>query len=146
MTIQARTRRLTGCPYPPLRNQGRTRQRARRCAASDSAWIAALVEELAGKSVLRGEDFHTIQLLIDEGEPARNAVLAKLQAMDLLATRPHSIAYGALFHVPGGIGDESTEPVLRTYLSHPDKRIVHYAKIEHRAVEKGMPVSYYPGY
>lgn len=101
--------------------------------------IDLLVNELSAKRVLRGDDYHIIQLAIYEGLPAAQAVAVKLKEMDGQRDKYTYIGFAALFYVLHGISSKEQLPLIEKFSTDSNKWIAHYAQYAYRDMSKGVP-------
>ncbi len=105
-----------------------------------------LINELAHKRVLRGEDGFLLQLAVDEGVPASRLAVKKLMEMDTNRSEYTYIGFLALFEVLRGIGDTNQTSVVEHFLHDKDRWIAYYAQQVYPDVKQGSRCQYAAGY
>jgi hypothetical protein len=108
--------------------------------------VSWLVNELANKRSLTGDDRCVLQLLIDEGAVASQAVASKLQNMAITPEKYSSIGFCALFRVLRGIGDKDQAPVIARFLKGFGPSIAYYADQVYSDVSRGLRSQYASGF
>jgi len=105
--------------------------------------IAALVQELSRKTVLKAGDLYEIQLAINEGLSGSQAAAAELRKMDTHREQYNQIGYhsgfSALFDVISGVGDKDQAPLIEHFTHDKDSWVAHYASIAYNNVRSGIP-------
>lgn len=103
--------------------------------------ISIIISDLSRKTALRGDDSYEIQLAINEGTLASQAVADELQKMDKHRAQydqgSHHGGFVAMFHIISGVGDQTQMPLLRHFMDDSDAWIRHYAETAYRNLSRG---------
>ncbi|MBI3945775.1 MAG: hypothetical protein HY321_07640 [Armatimonadetes bacterium] len=116
---------------------------AARAKVAFAAWkgaerIGRLVDALAAKRTLTGDDRYPIQLLADEGAPAAPVIIAKLEAMRANRAAYHHSGYCALFRAVTGIGGKHATAAVASFRKDPDEWVRYYADQCYEWLSKGI--------
>jgi hypothetical protein len=96
-----------------------------------------LIETIARKKVITGEDYYLVRALADEGTEAVEPILAKLRTLKSNREGCPSPGIKTLFRVLDGIGDTRAIPVVRSFLDGSDRRLRHYLRQSLQDLERG---------
>lgn len=105
-----------------------------------------MINELAHKRSIRGEDGFLLQLTVDEGSSASHLAARKLMEMDAHRSDYTYIGFSALFDVLRGVGDTSQSPIVERFLHDKDGWIAYYAQQVYPDVRRGLRRQYAVGY
>lgn len=97
-----------------------------------------LVDLLSKKQFRGWKENYEMQALADEGDIAKETIIAKLWEMqrnrDLY---PYHIGFASLFRTLVAIGNREAVPVIRSFLNDQDKWVRYYAEHAHRFLLRG---------
>jgi hypothetical protein len=96
-----------------------------------------MVEELASKTVLRGEDNYEIQLLANEGLIGSEAAAAKIRQMQTDRANFSGPGLGALIYVIAGVGDTRQLPLVEELEKDKDITTANCACLAGLALHQG---------
>ena len=99
--------------------------------------IGTMINDLANKTVMRGEDNYEIQLLVDEGTAASEAAAAKLRQMDANKTSFSGAGFGLLINVIAGVGDMQQIPLLDHFEGDADGTTANCAYLAGMTLKQG---------
>ncbi len=101
-----------------------------------------LIESIARKKVIKGEDYYEVRALADERTEAIEPILAKLRSVK---TNREGYAYpgiSTLFNVLACIGDKRAIPVIRSFVGDKDDWLDYYARQQIQRLEIGFRTPY----
>jgi hypothetical protein len=105
-----------------------------------------LIESIARKKVMTGEDYYLVRALADEGTEAVEPILAKLR---ILKSNREGYSYPGiktLFRVLDGISDKRAIPVVRSFLDDSEQWLRYYARQSLQDLERGYRTPYMVDY
>jgi hypothetical protein len=97
-----------------------------------------LIESIAHKKVIKGEDYYEVRALADEGTEAVEPILAKLRTVK---TDREDYVYpgiSTLFNVLVCIGDKRAIPIIRSFVGDKDDWLDYYARQQIQRLETGF--------
>ena len=99
--------------------------------------MITMVDDLAGKTILRGETNFEIQLLANEGAPASEAAATKIRQMLTSRANFSGAGFGALIYVIAGVGDSRQLPFMEELEQDKDITTANCASIASIMLQQG---------
>jgi hypothetical protein len=119
-----------------------TQLKVRLAPMSKTQRINWLIESIARKKAIRGEDYYEVRALADEGTEAVAPILTKLRILKSNREGYEYPGISTLFNVLACIGDQSAIPVVRSFVGDSDKWLDHYARQQLQRLEVGFRKPY----
>jgi len=116
--------------------------RVRLAPMPKSQRIKWLIESIARKQVMTGEDYYEVRALADEGEEAVEPIVTKLHSVRNNRQGYSYPGIKSLFRALVPIGDPRAIPAVSIYLDDPDEWLRHYSMQALDALERGIRSSY----
>jgi hypothetical protein len=119
-----------------------TQLKVRLAPMSKKQRIDWLIESIARKKVIRGEDYYEVRALADEGTEAVEPILAKLRTLKSNREGYTYTGISTLFEPLACIGDKRAIPVVQSFVGDSDKWLNHYARQQLERLEAGYRTPY----